>query len=656
LIAERFPTSRHHPRALFGLAEKALEEGRSADALRHVKEAIAAHPGFEEPKAYYLLGEALWRTGNPKEAGVAYAQAAYWHHTDDAGHAARRLAELRAAGVQTAKPSPSALWAKIDENLAIKFYWTAGAFADRYANLFAGTPAAFRAKLASVDTLIARRSHNDAKKRLHALQAAAGTADDKLAVAVRLKRYDPKASADQKRGFYAAVAAKPSSWKSRVDARLELFSLAQQSYDYAEAAKWGEKLLNEDAGEFFLVEQIHWRTAFAHYLASDFTAAADRLAGWVAAYPRHPDHDRASYWHGRALERAGDPRGAVQAYQVCYDRWQGTYYGLAAEVRLAALGVARDRLPAIPFTGDADRAVAEGTGVFALQPDWRQRDGGGMALDAGARAALDAAAAGGRPTFAPVFRAARELLAVDEPVEAEEALDFWADRMYQDPGAPFFLSVAYGLTGDNLSSIRAANRAFEMVRDRRLADPHGLTTERRYPRIEAELIAATAKRHGLDPLFVFSIIKQESAFQTRATSHAGARGLMQVMPGTGRYIANRRGIRNFNVKNLYKPEVSLDYGCWLIAMLKTKFGGDLPAALAGYNAGWGRPPQWWPPNVGRSYDELIELIPFDETRGYVMGILRNYEMYQRLFRDPADPETRRPNELGLLAREVTGLP
>lgn len=656
VLADRFPTSRHHPEALLALARDALDNGRGKEAVGFVKRAISAHPGYEPAKASYFLGEALAAVGESKPAVVAYAQAAYWHHDDYANKSAVRLAEWKKRGIEPAKPSPSAMWAKIDENLARKFYWTAGAFADRYARLFAGTPQAFRAKLASADTLIARRNHNDAKKRLQALRAAAVTKDQTTAVAVRQKRYDTNASSAQKRAYYTPIANKPASWKSRIDARLALFQLEWDAREYAAAAKWGDLLLDEDAGELFVVEQVHWQTAFAHYLAGDFDKAASRLQGWVATYPLHGDHDRASYWLGRALEKKGDQRGAVPAYQACFDRWQGTYYGVAAQARLVALGVPEGRLPAIPFTGEASLAIASGTELFPLKPEWEQPNGGGTTLAGGAQAAIDAFAATNDAEYGPVFRAVRELIAVGEEMEAEDTLDFWKDRLYEDPIAPYFLSVAYGLTGDNLDSVRAAYRALEMVRDHRLADPHGLTARRRFPKIEEPLITATAKKHGLDPYLVFGIIKQESAFQTRATSHAGARGLMQVMPGTGQYIARRRGMKNFNTKNLYKPEVSLDFGCWLMAMLKNKFAEDLPAALAGYNAGWGRPPQWWPPNVGRSYDELIELIPFGETRGYVMGILRNYEMYQRLYRDPANPDKKRPSELVLLGREVKGLP
>ena len=101
--------------------------------------------------------------------------------------------------------------------------------------------------------------------------------------------------------------------------------------------------------------------------------------------------------------------------------------------------------------------------------------------------------------------------------------------------------------------------------------------------------------------------------------------------------------------------MSLDFGAWWLADLLADAGSDLPAALAGYNAGIGRPRRWWATHEGRDYDELIELIPFDETRGYVLGIMRNYEMYLRLYREAA-PAPEPPHAIDVVTQKVRCLP
>jgi peptidoglycan lytic transglycosylase len=656
-LVEHFPHSRHRPTALAALVRGMLKrEGQGKAALELVRKMENDHPGQIVPTTAYLLGEALMRTGNPKQAAAAYAEAATWHTGDDAKAAARKLAGLASAGIARPKPAPETMWAKIEANMAIRFHWTAGMLAGRAARIYAGTETGFRAKLIVIDMLTARRKHKEAKKALQNLAKQAGKGDRQLAVQIRLQRYLKKTNA-QKRAFYVAATKKPASWAARADALQALHYLDWGNREWAKAAGWSDKLMANHADDVFLPEEFLWRAGFGYYLAGDFASSGERLTRFVDAYPKHKDHDRASYWLGRARERAGDKDGAVHAFQACFDRWQSTYYGVAAQERLLVLGVPRFRLPQIPFTDETKLVIAKATGLPTLNAKWEQAGGGGEARDAGAMAAIDRYAQHADAPFSSAFANLRELLDLGEREEAEKLLDFWKDDLYRSADGGYFLSVGYGLVGDNLSSIRAAYAALEKVRDNRLADPHGMISRRRFPKIEEKMISTTAKKHNLDPLLVLGVIKQESAFQMRATSSAGARGLMQVMPGTGQYIARRRGIKNFNAKQLYRPEVSLDYGCWLLSMLyHDRFTGDLPASLAGYNAGWGRPPQWWPPNVGRNYDELIELIPFNETRGYVKGILRNYEMYQRLYGDPVTGVKNRPSVFTLLSKKVTGLP
>ncbi|MCZ7583316.1 MAG: lytic transglycosylase domain-containing protein [Deltaproteobacteria bacterium] len=192
----------------------------------------------------------------------------------------------------------------------------------------------------------------------------------------------------------------------------------------------------------------------------------------------------------------------------------------------------------------------------------------------------------------------------------------------------------FSLAGDQLESIKLADQAARERRTRKLWDPNDLIARRQFPMLHFDLIEKNAKDKNLDPYLVIALIKQESAFQTEAHSWAGARGLMQVIPPTGRYIARKRGIKNYN---LFEPETSVDFGTWYFARAYHGTGGDAPRTLAGYNAGPGRATRWWGQAVGRTYDETIERIPFDETRYYVKIILRNWEMYQRLYRDQNYP-------------------
>ena len=142
-------------------------------------------------------------------------------------------------------------------------------------------------------------------------------------------------------------------------------------------------------------------------------------------------------------------------------------------------------------------------------------------------------------------------------------------------------------------------------------------------------------KHRLDPHLVDAVIRQESGFYSRAVSSAGARGLMQLMPGTARVTARREGLAYSRHKLTTRPDYNMKLGTAYLSGLLERFGGALPLALAGYNAG--------PANVERWLDDYgdpasgqidiidwIESIPFSETRNYVQRIIESVEVYRQL--------------------------
>ncbi|HEX7830067.1 MAG TPA: lytic transglycosylase domain-containing protein [Thermoanaerobaculia bacterium] len=123
-----------------------------------------------------------------------------------------------------------------------------------------------------------------------------------------------------------------------------------------------------------------------------------------------------------------------------------------------------------------------------------------------------------------------------------------------------------------------------------------------------ELIYEKAKKYDVDPALVAAVIEQESRFKPRARSHVGARGLMQLMPRTGRWMGAR---------DLYDPEQNIDAGVKYIKYLNQRFNGDLKKTIAAYNGGEG--------NVMR----YRGVPPFRETRQYVKKVLKNYDKHTK---------------------------
>jgi soluble lytic murein transglycosylase len=153
-----------------------------------------------------------------------------------------------------------------------------------------------------------------------------------------------------------------------------------------------------------------------------------------------------------------------------------------------------------------------------------------------------------------------------------------------------------------------------------------------YPFPYRETTFYYARAYGVDPFLLAAVMKTESNFNSRAVSERGARGLMQIMPDTGRWVARQLGESSFQPDRLFEPETSIKYGAWYLADLEKEFQGDTILILAAYNGGRGNVKDWLTSKnltVGKS---SIDQIPFPETRHYVKKVLIFHRIYNFLYR------------------------
>ena len=153
-----------------------------------------------------------------------------------------------------------------------------------------------------------------------------------------------------------------------------------------------------------------------------------------------------------------------------------------------------------------------------------------------------------------------------------------------------------------------------------------------YPYDYQDTINFYADRYEVDRNLVASVILAESKFRQDATSVHGARGLMQIMPETGSWIATQIEDDSFSVDKLYNVNMNIKYGTWYLSELQTEFEGNEVLALAAYNAGRGNVYEWmekyhWDINF-KDYTK----IPFPETREYVIRVLENKKHYNKLYK------------------------
>jgi len=143
-----------------------------------------------------------------------------------------------------------------------------------------------------------------------------------------------------------------------------------------------------------------------------------------------------------------------------------------------------------------------------------------------------------------------------------------------------------------------------------------------------DIIRQQAVEKGLDPALIAAVIYEESRFRDQ-TSHAGARGLMQVTPATAEFIARDSGGFAFTHEDLATPQVNISYGSYYLRYLMERYDGDQTLAVAAYNAGEGRLDGWLAEAGGVDEFDASEDIPFPETRAYVDNVEERRKEYEK---------------------------
>lgn len=154
----------------------------------------------------------------------------------------------------------------------------------------------------------------------------------------------------------------------------------------------------------------------------------------------------------------------------------------------------------------------------------------------------------------------------------------------------------------------------------------------RFPVAYEDVITREAERNRIEPEWAFAIVRRESSFMTDAVSSANARGLMQVLPSTAKYLERRR----VSARQLLDIETNAKIGNKYLRYLMDKLDNNTVLATASYNAGWRRVKQWLPENEALEADIWVELIPFRETRNYVKAVMAYKQIYHAKLVDKID--------------------
>ena len=147
-----------------------------------------------------------------------------------------------------------------------------------------------------------------------------------------------------------------------------------------------------------------------------------------------------------------------------------------------------------------------------------------------------------------------------------------------------------------------------------------------------DIIRQQAAEKDLDPALIAAVIYEESRFRDQ-TSHAGARGLMQITPETADAIAQHSGGTRFKHSDLASPQINISYGAYYLRLLLDHYGGNETLAIAAYNAGMGNVDRWVADAGGPDAFKSADRIPFPETRAYVENVMDSRKAYRDKYAD-----------------------
>jgi soluble lytic murein transglycosylase len=416
-----------------------------------------------------------------------------------------------------------------------------------------------------------------------------------------------KRSANVETEMFTSIERLVSAYPRSLWAEQALFAAGNfywASLDREHAVEYYQRLVSTfPAGRFASVAQ--WRIAWTAYLSRQ-PDVQTRLEQFLKQYPASTYAVDALYWLGRSSERSGNSPHARTFYLAAVQRFPQTYFGQRAAQRLREIG----QEPINP---------AEFLSVISPAPALQQING-----------PLPAAAAE-RWSRAQALRS----IAFDSSAEME------LRAAYSDTHAPSLLlaaaqaAIGAGHYAEGIITVRQLVPELEARRFEELPDEAWRTA---FPLAYGDALRREAQRNHLDPMLVAGLIRQESAFTKDAVSRSDAVGLMQLLPTTGKQLAQRLGV-GFARARLFDPEYNLRLGALYLSGLLEQYRTP-EAALAAYNAGENRVAEW---TTGQNYEEtaeFVESIPFTETRDYVQIVSRNAELYRQIYGRSSPPVTK----------------
>ncbi|TMF83735.1 MAG: tetratricopeptide repeat protein, partial [Chloroflexi bacterium] len=593
-VVDRYPKSRLATRALLLAATLDLRAAQDASAQTVLVRLINSYPDAPElPGALYLLAMTAEALGQPDAAALTYRDVRLLAPASGyAEGASDRIVALEASGIRLPPLTPGQRIDRAERLLRANVPDVAMGEAERIVDEVKDGGIVTRALRVIVES--ARRLNRyDVAARTLGLMIDRSPAERRPALKLEQARLYVRA-ADRR-----SDRAGRTELTGRALTGLDAVAGRGSDADKAEALFLKARVLEDLNREPEAIAA--YRAVAAQFPSREAAAASLWRLGWLAYVKRDVPGAQKSwtrlaelgsagayrlpalYWAGRAREQAGGGN-AAELYDQILAEAPRSYYGMLVTARL----------------GRTKEAGVSAKIALPLEPREALMEDSG---------------------FARVVMLRRLNLVEEAAVELEDVVQ----GAVSDPVRLYGLAGVYVEVERYHMALRIMRRHFQSMAA--TGDPTlpRAFWEMFYPHAWRDEVRDAAQRRGIDPYLVAAVVREESSYYPRATSRAGARGLMQLMPATARLMAPSGDLED--------PGFNIELGTRFLAGLMREFN-DPRLALAAYNAGPNRVRQWLTTRRSDDIEAFVEQIPFDETRLYVKKVVLSWEEYRRIYGSP----------------------
>jgi len=379
--------------------------------------------------------------------------------------------------------------------------------------------------------------------------------------------------------------------------------------DFQSAAPYYQRVINEYP-EGDRIADAYWELGWIQYRLGDYENAINTFEGMFNNFKGTSLEEKSLFWKAKSLEKVQRKEEAISNYKKIYDLNPLSYYGFKSAGAIENLGESVNKIKINKDLNPKNPSIS--SVIPEIYDNLKPKND--LSL-----------------SEINHINKAKELLLINFFDSASAEINSAKEEMEANPLKILEISTLYLKSKDYANSVLIIQQNYKKLS----VDLKDKTKDYYYylfyPSAYEEQVNKYGSTYNIEPNFILAIIREESRFKADAGSHAGAQGLMQIMPATGKNIAKQIGISNFSTTMLHDPEINIKMGVYYIRQMLDNFNQNKYYALGAYNSGPGAMQKWIARYGSLDTDEFIESLTYDETKNYIKKVIESYYIYNLLY-------------------------